>query len=86
MPFADDEDKPFDIYSEVLYNFTDQPACDGFEDNIKVFTQPLLQRQPGDRPTFQELAMDLFLQGDFQALSAPSILELNDSLYGMANR
>ena len=84
MPFADDEDRPFDIYNEVLYNYTDQPAYDGFDNEVKILIQPLLHRQPGDRPTLQEIAMNPFLQGDFRALSNPSILEPNGSLCAVA--
>eukprot|EP00435_Cladocopium_sp_Y103_P052130 s2202_g16.t1 len=84
MPFANDEDRPFDVYNEVLHNFIGQPAYGGFDGEVAFFIQPLLNRQPGDRPTFQQLAMDPFLQGDFQALSAPSILEPKGSLPGAA--
>lgn len=86
MPFANDEDRPFDIYNEVLHNFIDQPAYGGFDGEVEFFIQPLLNRQPGDRPTFQQLAMDPFLEGDFQALSTPSILEPNGSPRGAAGK
>ena len=63
MPFADDEDRPFDIYNVVLYDFAGLPNYYGFEDGFKVLTQFLLHHQPANRPTFQELAEDSFLRG-----------------------
>lgn len=61
MPFAEEEEMPFDIYNIVLYDHDGLPDYNCFDyDQLMLLIQPLLCHEPSRRPTFRDLAQDAF--------------------------